>query len=518
MATGKALDGKPYAGNPHVRFDEGEVAPAATPRRGSLLYKRLARLCIVGGVFTGASAMFASGATWTNSVANTPDTKYLWSASGNWQDGAVGGDGDSVEIKPSNNVFILKDTSAAPLKISGSNGKAFLLGGLTVRGTSSETAGITGGINIYGGIVYEASKQCLVKDTPNFCGKVTNSGTFDRRLVVGSGVNFRFDRYANSSSALRTDDLDDLNYFSIGNGVAAFYAPVGATETNGTWRLTSGSPFAYRTSSVAHPLAVGTTVTATGYLDGGTYLKHVFDNATIELSQPATQSGEVTLSFAAFTPNFTATFKNSVGLQGGSPAMQFTKTRASDAARIVFATVNSSYALGVPTFGSTSATDILGTFVVRKFTGTWAEAGADLRNVHFELDDNASFGASLPLRQTSDSVTTRITVTNNLSSSIATMLHHGRGRHVHRGQERVRRRRSRLLRQCDADGRRHARRACFRNPRSQARDVRQRDDQRRQGYGEGRPGPFDDQPPRHHAHGRRRAGICRGRRTGRRRA
>ena len=62
MTTGKALDGKPYAGNPHVRFDEGEVASctaeaslrrvhcrrqpegrasvcAATPRRGSLLYK-----------------------------------------------------------------------------------------------------------------------------------------------------------------------------------------------------------------------------------------------------------------------------------------------------------------------------------------------------------------------------------------------------------------------------------------------------------------------------------------------
>ena len=39
MATGKALNGKPYAGNPHVRFDEGEVASAAMPRRGSLLYK-----------------------------------------------------------------------------------------------------------------------------------------------------------------------------------------------------------------------------------------------------------------------------------------------------------------------------------------------------------------------------------------------------------------------------------------------------------------------------------------------
>ncbi len=33
MATGKTLDE-----NPHVRFDEGEVA-SATPRRGSLLYK-----------------------------------------------------------------------------------------------------------------------------------------------------------------------------------------------------------------------------------------------------------------------------------------------------------------------------------------------------------------------------------------------------------------------------------------------------------------------------------------------
>ena len=40
VTIGKALDGKPYAGNPHVRFDEGEVAPAATPRRGSLLYNK----------------------------------------------------------------------------------------------------------------------------------------------------------------------------------------------------------------------------------------------------------------------------------------------------------------------------------------------------------------------------------------------------------------------------------------------------------------------------------------------
>ena len=38
--TNAALRGKPDAGNLHVRFDEGEVALAATPRRGSLLYKK----------------------------------------------------------------------------------------------------------------------------------------------------------------------------------------------------------------------------------------------------------------------------------------------------------------------------------------------------------------------------------------------------------------------------------------------------------------------------------------------
>jgi len=38
VTTREAFDGKPYAGNPHVRFDEGEVA-SATPRRESLLYK-----------------------------------------------------------------------------------------------------------------------------------------------------------------------------------------------------------------------------------------------------------------------------------------------------------------------------------------------------------------------------------------------------------------------------------------------------------------------------------------------
>ena len=47
--TNAILRGKPDAGNPHVRFDEGEVA-SAKPRRGSLLYKYLCLILSICGV------------------------------------------------------------------------------------------------------------------------------------------------------------------------------------------------------------------------------------------------------------------------------------------------------------------------------------------------------------------------------------------------------------------------------------------------------------------------------------
>ena len=48
--TNAILRGKPDAGNPHVRFDEGEVA-SAKPRRGSLLYNKNYVCKICGWVY-----------------------------------------------------------------------------------------------------------------------------------------------------------------------------------------------------------------------------------------------------------------------------------------------------------------------------------------------------------------------------------------------------------------------------------------------------------------------------------
>ena len=59
--TNSALDGKPYAGNPHVRIDEGDGA-SAKPRRSSLLYKSkyLAVVTLALGI---AAAVFAGPRT-----------------------------------------------------------------------------------------------------------------------------------------------------------------------------------------------------------------------------------------------------------------------------------------------------------------------------------------------------------------------------------------------------------------------------------------------------------------------
>ena len=84
-----ALSGKPYAGNPHVRFDEGEVA-SAKPRRGSLLYKLA--YAVLFGVFLSTVAEGAER-TWTGAdVANDPS----WANARNWQGEAAPGAGDEA--------------------------------------------------------------------------------------------------------------------------------------------------------------------------------------------------------------------------------------------------------------------------------------------------------------------------------------------------------------------------------------------------------------------------------------
>ena len=65
--TNAILRGKPDAGNPHVRFDEGEVE-SAKPRRGSLLYKNSVFMLVLAAVaVVRADESFVSAARWIRS-------------------------------------------------------------------------------------------------------------------------------------------------------------------------------------------------------------------------------------------------------------------------------------------------------------------------------------------------------------------------------------------------------------------------------------------------------------------
>ena len=83
--TNSAFDGRLYAGNPHVRFDEGDGA-SAKPRRSSLLYKRTTWL-LLSGVMAVASVQgadsvseggpFNDAATWGGAMPATGTALYI---------------------------------------------------------------------------------------------------------------------------------------------------------------------------------------------------------------------------------------------------------------------------------------------------------------------------------------------------------------------------------------------------------------------------------------------------------
>ena len=85
--TNAILRGKPDAGNPHVRFDEGEVS-SAKPRRGSLLYKKLIITTVVLLAVVSGAAEYTFSNTAGGSVADTA----------NWKDGTKPADNEPSAI------------------------------------------------------------------------------------------------------------------------------------------------------------------------------------------------------------------------------------------------------------------------------------------------------------------------------------------------------------------------------------------------------------------------------------
>ena len=105
MTKREALNGKPYAGNPHVRFDEGENASATTSRCGSLLYSAFGRLA--ASAFAALSIGFVAVA---EDAASAPEVVWVKADKAAFESQGVVGDG--TEANPFNTIQKGIDTVA----------------------------------------------------------------------------------------------------------------------------------------------------------------------------------------------------------------------------------------------------------------------------------------------------------------------------------------------------------------------------------------------------------------------
>jgi len=132
----------------------------------------------------------------------------------------------------------------------------------------------------------------------DICGSVT--GTLH---PIGYGFRHRLDLYADHAGGTRADyeaskvDCNDSQFSIVPPDTSL-------EDVTGVWATTAGSRYLARISHEG-ALPVGTIVTGDG-IPSGTFLKRIFPDGSIELSQAATATaGGVSLTFAKMTANVT---------------------------------------------------------------------------------------------------------------------------------------------------------------------------------------------------------------------
>lgn len=381
-----------------------------------------------------AAGTTAGTATWTNTASNTPATAYDWNDPANWQDGKVGGAGDDVKM-PSDKVYIrIPETGIMVRRLTGES-SAILIGGdirlhSAGEGTAEQKrAKLSTSAMIFCDIVIPSSEtiQPYLSGNYNLSGHFRNeSESASVYPVIATSVNEQFFKYfSDTDGNERRDFVTDSGTFGFGSGSLFFHAPDSSAQTTGKWELAAGSRYATRVSSSAHNLAAGTAISGDG-IPAGTYLKRIFDNATIELSEPATADGDTELTFAEFTPSFSAKLADELRIVGEYIDLYFYKKSAADTARIEIPLLrlNSNTGNGRIWIGNTTDTQPCGTFVLNKVANSGKFKFIDLRSAHIELagDETGTtvFTADHPFEMQQD-LSTRLTVPNGITGVISVL-------------------------------------------------------------------------------------------------
>ena len=285
-----------------------------------------------------ASTVFGTSGTWkVREGVGTGGTNWAtWEDPANWEggtlpSGTVSADGkatlptDPVYITSTNGITLPRISAAVWAPASYSVIRSDSIFNVTYTGSGSSDYSSIQGFCLYAPWSFKGKGGTGGSSGVDFCGDCTGfSGTMD----INESSRYRFDLYANSSSATRSCPkmfhIDSPIVRVRGGKALEFIAPQGSDmDVVGTWSQTEGSPFLSRVGA-EHALCAGTTVTGTG-IPSGTFLKRIFPDGTIELSQSATSTVVANaLTFAAFSPDFSASVSRirSIKPSSGSAAAQ----------------------------------------------------------------------------------------------------------------------------------------------------------------------------------------------------
>ena len=380
--------------------------------------------------------------SWMNdSVGNSIFTTYDWTGTANWKDGLAPSDLPTDDISFTNctdgtRYIALPDSVKFYNMRFGDSSRTVLVGkdlmGFNMRAASS-SASVTS--RIYADIIMPTGQSGepgngVQFGTVEICGDIVRPENRSSSVWNSVGQSwFRYDLYANAAGETRTDPGSTYQYI-ISWGAFHFVAPYGSdSDIVATWTLTEGSKYAVRaTGQAAHVLCAGTTVTATGALDSGTFLKRIFDDGTIELSTAAKTSGDVSLTFGAFSPKLSQTVNYLTSNADIEHPLDISKQRSKDDYRFTVGNFNFAAKAGDATGESrslklTASTGIPGTFIVKDSSGFCTALVLD--KAHVEIAQSGKTGVApgfayaQTVRMNGSSSTARVTVPNGIDGTFS---------------------------------------------------------------------------------------------------
>ena len=266
-----------------------------------------------------AQAAFAADGTWLKrDGVGTGGTDWTaWTDANNWTGGVVAAAStDYADLGAATNAYIaLPDGTLELGRFMGqSAGRPVLCGDGTLA--LGKTLDNFGNVYLYTDFTINGGSQYHNGGNITLCGDLTGvSG----QVTYWSSFTARLDLFAKAAGGTRVEALFPSSHdLRTQTGALTFTAPEGcATNTVAHWSQTAGSRFLARAEGQdAHVLSVGTLVTGEG-IPADTFLKRVFPDGTIELSNAATTtSAENELTFAALTTDTSLSFSRICNYNG----------------------------------------------------------------------------------------------------------------------------------------------------------------------------------------------------------